>query len=484
MKPAYSHEWFLQKLPQKHKEFYDYSLAKYTGYDSKITVICPKHGPFEISAISHLQGRGCNKCGRERTLKSVLDKKRLSTDEILSRVKEKNPNLSVDLSTYVNTFSKIKATCTKHGDFETTLRGLIYKHHGCPKCARESIDNKRRKSIPEIMQVLTERFGDIYDYSLIGDYTTNKESFTIICKKHGPFQSYMSGDYSSGCPKCANHISKGETEISKQLTEWGIVHETNVRYLIGPQEIDIYIPELNLAIEFNGTIYHSSLFKTDKNYHFKKRLACLEKGVRLITIWDDEWGTTKILEYLKNQLHLNQNKIHGRKCEIREIPWGDAKEFLNQYHLMDCGTPCVENYGLFYNNELVFLTTFKRKSNKKLAELYRCVGKSGTNVIGGFSKIMAYWAKKHPHESCLSYIDLDKFDGNSYFKSGFLPVSVKPSLSYWYKNRHFNRHKFKKSELNRLFPQYSGTAKEICEQIKAYEIWNSGTLTIKFMQKH
>ena len=43
----------------------------------------------------------------------------------------------------------------------------------------------------------------------------------------------------------------------------------NNRHIISPMELDIYIPQKNLAIEFNGLYWHSELFR-DKNYHFDK----------------------------------------------------------------------------------------------------------------------------------------------------------------------------------------------------------------------
>ena len=43
----------------------------------------------------------------------------------------------------------------------------------------------------------------------------------------------------------------------------------NSRDIINPYEIDIYLPELKLGIEFNGLYWHSEKFKS-KNYHFNK----------------------------------------------------------------------------------------------------------------------------------------------------------------------------------------------------------------------
>lgn len=43
-------------------------------------------------------------------------------------------------------------------------------------------------------------------------------------------------------------------------------------------ELDIYLPDLNVAFDFNGTYWHSSKFK-DVNYHHRKSKACYEQNI-------------------------------------------------------------------------------------------------------------------------------------------------------------------------------------------------------------
>jgi hypothetical protein len=53
-------------------------------------------------------------------------------------------------------------------------------------------------------------------------------------------------------------------------------------------ELDIYLPEKNLAIEFDGLFWHNSNNKF-KNYHLKKTLLCEKQGIQLIHIFEYEW---------------------------------------------------------------------------------------------------------------------------------------------------------------------------------------------------
>jgi hypothetical protein len=56
----------------------------------------------------------------------------------------------------------------------------------------------------------------------------------------------------SGCPICHNSISSYETEIVSFLSENNISHIQSNRTIIKPYELDIYLPDYNIAIEFNG----------------------------------------------------------------------------------------------------------------------------------------------------------------------------------------------------------------------------------------
>lgn len=62
----------------------------------------------------------------------------------------------------------------------------------------------------------------------------------------------------------------------------------NDRSILSGKELDIYLPDLNLAIEYNGLYWHSNIYKND-DYHFNKNFECSNKNVQLIHIWEDQW---------------------------------------------------------------------------------------------------------------------------------------------------------------------------------------------------
>ena len=102
-----------------------------------------------------------------------------------------------------------------------------------------------------------------------------------------------------------SHKSNCETDILqtvKSVYNKKIIE--NSRSIIKPLELDIYLPDLKLAIEFNGTFWHSQEANKPKDYHLTKSLLCREQGIRLIHIYE--------FEDIDEQLELLKSLILGK----------------------------------------------------------------------------------------------------------------------------------------------------------------------------
>ena len=69
----------------------------------------------------------------------------------------------------------------------------------------------------------------------------------------------------------------------------------NDRNILKGKELDIVVPSLKLAIEFNGLFFHCDAKKSDPMYHLHKSIECERQGYRLIQIMSDEWEKKKPL---------------------------------------------------------------------------------------------------------------------------------------------------------------------------------------------
>lgn len=145
-------------------------------------------------------------------------------------------------------------------------------------------------------------------------YTIN-----IIIYKHSKLVSIDDVD------KIAKY-SKLRVRSKTELILYNIVKEIcndailNYRKL-SKRELDIYIPSKQIAIEYNGTYWHSIESGTKTDFHLNKSIECRNNGIRLIHIYefeDFEQQINNLIILLKDDIDLfdknfNKNNID---CDI------------------------------------------------------------------------------------------------------------------------------------------------------------------------
>jgi hypothetical protein len=94
----------------------------------------------------------------------------------------------------------------------------------------------------------------------------------------------------SGCPRCKNKVSKAEIEVAEYARSLlpNTEIRTSDRTVIQPKELDIYIPELKKAIEYNGTYFHGTKFKPADHREVKTALAAAV-GIQLLHVEEVDW---------------------------------------------------------------------------------------------------------------------------------------------------------------------------------------------------
>src|SRR5574344_1824490 len=268
---------------------------------------------------------------------------------------------------------------------------------------------------------------------------------------------------------------------------------TNVRYIISPLELDIYIPDLKLAFEFNGVYWHNELNK-EKNYHLNKTELCEKQGIQLIHIYEDDWIYKQdiIKSMILNKLGKTSNKLFARKCEIKEITDNKLiRSFLDENHIQGFVGSKVK-IGLFYNNELISLMTFgdrrvamgKKSTNIGEFELLRFCNKLTTNVVGGASRLFKHFIKTYNPTEITTYADRSFSQGKLYDALGFEFVS-KTEPNYYYVVDGIRKHRFnyRKDKLIKDGFDQNKTEHQIMLDRKIYRIYDSGNLKFKYNLK-
>lgn len=260
---------------------------------------------------------------------------------------------------------------------------------------------------------------------------------------------------------------------------------THNRTLLQGQELDIYIPEKKLAIEFNGIYWHSDTY-VDKYYHQKKTIACAKQGIRLIHIFEHEWVNTdtryKIENLISNSVGAPRISIRASETAIYTVDNEEAAEFCNSYHLQGYVNSSIR-IGLKYRNELVAIMTFgvPRFNNEYEYELIRLCTKAGYIIHGAYSKLFKYFVDNYRPNSVITYCDISKFTGAVYSKLGF--YADKKSITepnYLWVNSKFevlSRYQTQKHKLiNSGLGSEDDTEDCIMANLGYYKIYNSGNL--------
>jgi len=281
------------------------------------------------------------------------------------------------------------------------------------------------------------------------EYTVNKRSIESIATECEVGYTYILNKLKKFAIPIIKNISDLELDIGLYVAEF-VNFEKNCRDIIG-LELDIYIPEYNLAIECNGSYWHSELNGKDKNYHLNKTTLCNERGIHLLHIWEHDWKIKQQIIKSKISSLLGKNKkIYARKCTIREVNTVDSNRFLYNNHIQGVCASSTK-IGLYFENELVTVMTFgKSRFNKNIEyELLRYASLSGTTIIGGASKSLQHFLKTYSPKSVISYSDKAMNKGNMYKAIGFTKVSESPPGYKYTKNysNFYPRVKFQKHKL-------------------------------------
>jgi hypothetical protein len=139
-------EKFIKKAVEVHKTFrYDYSNVMYVNNRTKIIIICPVHGKFYQSPMSHLRGSGCFECGKD-----IQVKKRTSNNkEFISRAENiYRDKYDYSKVVYINALTKVCIICSKHGEFFQEPHSHLQGHE-CPTCYKSTGENFIKKWLDE-----------------------------------------------------------------------------------------------------------------------------------------------------------------------------------------------------------------------------------------------------------------------------------------------------------------------------------------------
>jgi hypothetical protein len=490
---------------------------KYQAYIKNISS-CPEHPIYTCDKCSHIKIKEFNrkKWGvdyfsqtkeyTEKFKETMLDRwgveYALQSDELKDKAKKTNiEKFGVENLFMNNEMIKTKFQEKWGVDHPSKVPEIVNK---IKIATKKNWDEKKEQRIEKFKQTNLEKWGVDHptkshlcrNYKITKEphyisYSDGKSLFNCDLEKDHQF-SISSMEYSnrkrSSLPLCTVCYPIGDSSSIKENELRNFIKSIYSGEVIkswrDPIEIDIYLPQLNLGFEFNGLYWHSEKWKK-KYYHIDKTQFFSKKGIRIIHIWEDDWTNKNdiIKSQITNWIGKSERRIFARKCQVKVVEKGVGISFLDKNHIQG-SDKSVLKLGLYLGEELVSIMTFdhfegRRKMEESGWNLSRFCNLTGTNVVGGASKLLSYFIKNSSPARIVSYADRDWSDGGLYPKLGFNLISEgRPDYKYIVEGIRVHKSNFKKSKL-----KYTETESEYVEKSGIEKVWDCGKMKFEMRLK-
>lgn len=260
-----------------------------------------------------------------------------------------------------------------------------------------------------------------------------------------------------GREKGSSRLERSVIDYVKSVYQGTIVE--NDRSVIGPFELDILIPELNIAIEVNGVYWHSSKFGKDKWYHYDKWKSCKDKGVQLIQIWEDDWNLRPdtVKSMLAHKLGVStERKIGARSLTPVILTYPDVRDFFEVNHIQGTAHGFIYPALIDTNGDIKAAMVIARENERSfLISRYA----TSATVSGGFSKLLKFTEAhlkatiEHDDSHALyftTFSDNEISDGGLYDSHGFNIVKeITPDYKYIRGGVRFHKFNFRKDRFQK-----------------------------------
>lgn len=285
-------------------------------------------------------------------------------------------------------------------------------------------------------------------------------SVTMRCLKSGHTRHLkrvenLYSKYHQKCPGCLNNgTSTHESDLRKEIDALGFISEKFYFKKTGKgrrKEIDIFIKEKQVGIEYCGLFWHGTASNRIDRRHHDKFVKATAEGVQLLTIFEDEWllRRPQVMNLIKSRLGVFENKVFARKCKIAIITQQQAVTFHEANHIQG-GVPGLLHIGLFHEDSLVAAMSFSRHhrvNDGAQCVLSRFSVKDGWSVPGGASKMLSHAItnlKEKGFCKIVTWSDNRFSNGNVYFKMGFLmDREYGPDYSYTKNQKRYSKQSMK-----------------------------------------
>lgn len=444
---------------------------------------------WETTPEKRKLGRGCPYCAFQRLLKGFNDLATTHPEIAKTWHPTKNGDLTPDQVIGGNR-EKLWWQCEKGHEWEASINKRKIGR-GCHYCTGQKT-LAGYNDLNSLNSSVASEWHPTKNGDLTPDQVTsgaNRKVWWLGACGH-EWEAYIrerARAHKTGCPKCPTMVSQAEKDIAEFVQGLlpDVLIEFGARKVIKGTELDIYLPALKIAIEFNGLYWHSEDVRPDRNYHYTKWLACQEAGIQLVQVWADDWERSP--ELVKNMLAYKLGvssgvRVLARETRAVELSKEAAGEFLEAYHIQGniVGRVRVGLMAMVDGvDTLVAVMVLKNEPGSGGRELNLHRFATSVQVVGGFTKLLKFVERSYPEvEGVVTFSDNALSDGGLYEGNGFVKVKdIAPDYMYIYKGVRSHKFNFRlKSFRNNseLLFEDGLTEGELASLNKLRRIWDAG----------
>lgn len=277
-------------------EQWDFDKNNNLGYDpTKITLgsnkkvwwICSLGHSYDAAVSNRNHGNGCPYCKGKKVLKGFNDletwcKDNNRIDLINEFDREKNTFSMQEISK--GSRKDVWWICPNGHSYKATVSHRVKMNTGCGACSHKVFlegYNDLQTTHPHIAKEFdVEKNGITPNKVMAG---SNNKKYWFICPKGHSYQAtLLNRKKGRNCPDCVKemHISFPEKCIVYYLNKLNLnVEESYHAQFLGKKEVDIFLPDFKIAIEYDGRAWHKNIERD-----LEKDKTCHENGIQLIRI--------------------------------------------------------------------------------------------------------------------------------------------------------------------------------------------------------
>lgn len=379
-------------------------------------------------------------------------------------------------------------------EWKAKVNDRVSKNSGCPVCAGRTIlpgTNDLLTLFPAMAAEWSKRNERSVDTVSPGSNT----KFWWTCQQCGHEWKAQPNARcyfrNRGCPACfKSGRSRSEEElfnyVAGRLEGHANVQRHVTGLLGGNKEVDVFVPELNVAFEFNGLYWHKE-DRVGRTYHHDKVMEARERGIRLVHIWEDDWNNRRRITERMIDVALGvdeRDRVGARECEVEaNVAPTEVREFLARNHLLGAPRALSHTWGLRYGDELVAVLIALRRDDGYEITRYA----TSKRVQGGFTRLLARLEQLLAEEgggTVTSFSDNAHSVGDLYALAGFVrDGDVAPDYMYAAKDKE-RRHKcyYCKSKFRtnpNLAYEEGLTERELAELNGLFRVYDAGKVRWK-----